>query len=795
MSARKTRKSVSGKSRARTARGAGTKRRASSKKEVTVAAPKGRPMLTWVGKRPLSRVTAFPAQPVEVHDALQILNIPRFSDDTYEERMKLFRALRTHCNEKCWEGQPTIGIRAPENGGYLFHGDNKDVLAFLLANGFRGKVDLVYIDPPFDSGADYVRKVQLRGVGGTAKIDGEQYTLGEQIQYTDIWSNDNYLQFMYERVLLINELMAEDSMVYVHADARRNYQLRMVMDEIFGCDGFRNEIVWWYWNKMQGNINRFASNHDTIICYSKGTPKFKKTKEEREDVVTQLKRVWDPVKGSLVNAKDENGELVYVHSKEKTLDDVWRFSMLQPADQRQNLRFPTQKPEILLEVIIESSSKPGDLVLDCFLGSGTTAAVAQRRGRRWIACDINKGAIQTTAKRLRMIIEEQSKAALAAATNGRQTSLPQMEQGEEAPTPAQYGFTVYRVNDYDLQIQHNEAVNLACEHIGVTRTKTDSFFDGTRGAPGSIAAGDFFAVVPHDGGGHFCECPLCAAQYEGPGRYAEGWTGARRSNYVWGFVAKVARELKKTHPGKSISCLGYGEYYAAPDPDKVQAPDNVAVQMCCGFAAFSPNQKGIYEQIFADWAKVVNPDNFHIWWYWLWPTNPGYTNIPDVSPYMVGEMIRTMKGYGFSGGVMVQLDLMHGHVWSYPVLDHLRVYVLAKMLDDPDLHEDDIVEEYYMLFYGPAHEPMKRFWEYIHHALYNENRMGPVWRGEQERTLEYQWTVVCPPEELKELGRWLDEARSLAPAGSIYRRRIDLVEEAVYEAYLVRASREALGQD
>ncbi len=89
---------------------------------------------------------------------------------------------------------------------FCFHGDNKEVLAWLLANGFRGKVNLIYIDPPFDSGADYVRKVQLRGAAGTAKIDGETYTLGEQIQYTDIWANDNYLQFMYERLLLLKEL-------------------------------------------------------------------------------------------------------------------------------------------------------------------------------------------------------------------------------------------------------------------------------------------------------------------------------------------------------------------------------------------------------------------------------------------------------------------------------------------------------------------------------------------------------------------------------------------------------------
>ena len=129
-------------------------------------------MLSWVGKRPLNKVRAYPAQLVETFNA---------PDQPTADN---------------WDDWPD---KYPQ-GGLLFHGDNKDVIAHLLANGFRGKVKLIYIDPPFDSGADYVRKVQLRGVSGTTKVDGEEYTLGEQIQYEDIWANDNYLQFMYERL-------------------------------------------------------------------------------------------------------------------------------------------------------------------------------------------------------------------------------------------------------------------------------------------------------------------------------------------------------------------------------------------------------------------------------------------------------------------------------------------------------------------------------------------------------------------------------------------------------------------
>ena len=143
---------------------------------------------------------------------------------------------------------------------------------------------------------------------------------------------------------------------------------------------------------------------------------------------------------------------------------------------RASRSYPTQKPEALLESV-SPCHNPGDLVLDCFLGSGTTAVVAQELGRRWIGCDINKGAIQTTAKRLQSMMREQ--AASAGRCHSRASWSPKTTRH---PRPAQLGFGTWRVNDYDLHIQHNEAVELACEHLGITRTRTDAFFDGTRGA-------------------------------------------------------------------------------------------------------------------------------------------------------------------------------------------------------------------------------------------------------------------------------------------------------------------------
>lgn len=208
----------------------------SEKKEIKITAAKGRPMLTWVGKRPLRSVTAFPAQHVETFNPHPASGHPLPGGEGNNPSPS---GRGAGVREDPWNDWPA----AYPHGGLLFHGDNKEVLGHLLANGFRGKVKLIYIDPPFDSGADYVRKVQLRGGAATAKIDGESYALGEQIQYTDIWANDNYLQFMYERLMLLRELLAEDGSIYLHCDWHKNHHLRCLMEEVFSAENFRSQIV------------------------------------------------------------------------------------------------------------------------------------------------------------------------------------------------------------------------------------------------------------------------------------------------------------------------------------------------------------------------------------------------------------------------------------------------------------------------------------------------------------------------------------------------------------------------
>jgi DNA modification methylase len=444
---------------------------------VRVAAAKGRPMLSWVGKRPLREVRAFPAQLVE-----------------------RFAAEGSVSTEVDWSDWPD----RYERGGLLFHGDNKEVLAHLLANGFRGKVDLVYIDPPFDSGADYVRRVQLRGASGTARLDGEAYTLGEQIQYTDIWANDTYLQFMYERLLLLKELLSPRGTVYLHLDYRRVHALRLVMDEVFGLESFRNEVVWTYRGKgLTNQKSKFPPYHATILSYGRGEqPIFSPVREAdiADSVMRRFGKYMDGegrITFGALRAGNELAELekamasfMAENNREPQDDDIARhyqggalvrdvwtdISVVRENERYEEYQgFPTQKPEALLDRIIRASSSPGSIVLDCFVGSGTTAAVAQKLGRRWIGADINKGAIQTTVKRLSGVMEEQASASVQ-----EQQRLLTDDDAATSP-PAQLSFTTWRVNDYDLQIQHNEAVELACERMGVERTKADGFFAGTLG--------------------------------------------------------------------------------------------------------------------------------------------------------------------------------------------------------------------------------------------------------------------------------------------------------------------------
>ena len=291
----------------------------------------------------------------------------------------------------------------------LVYGDNLLAMAALLAGdeespSLRGAIDLIYIDPPFDSKADYRTRVSLPGV----EVE-QRPTIIEQFAYSDTWSEGtaSYLEMITPRLILMRELLSDRGSIFVHLDWHVGHYVKIVMDSIFGSRNFTNEIVWWYYNKMQGNVNCFPRNHDVLLYYRKSADfTFVPQKELRDKPIQQIKRVWSKEKAAIVNAKDVDGKVLYQESTHRTIDDVWRLSMLQPADKTQNLRFDTQKPESILERVISSTTNPGDLVADFNGGSGTTAAVAERLGRRWITTDLGKHACMIMRKRL---IDQQAK--------------------------------------------------------------------------------------------------------------------------------------------------------------------------------------------------------------------------------------------------------------------------------------------------------------------------------------------------------------------------------------------------
>jgi len=282
----------------------------------------------------------------------------------------------------------------------LIWGDNKLVMASLLKE-FKGQIDLIYIDPPFDVGADFTMDVPIGD--GKETVGKDQSTL-EMVAYRDMWGKgtDSYLHMMFERLTLMKDLLSEKGSIYVQCDWRMSPLLRCLLDDVFGKENFQNEVYWYYYNKLHGSTKRvFPRATDTILYYLKSRGAgytFKQIAEPRDKPLKKLKYSFK--EGKIVNDKDENGKVITYMSTERQIDNVWRISMLQPADQTEYLGYATQKPEGIAERILTASTNEGDLVADFFCGSGTTGAVAERLGRRWIMSDLGRFAIHTSRKRL-----------------------------------------------------------------------------------------------------------------------------------------------------------------------------------------------------------------------------------------------------------------------------------------------------------------------------------------------------------------------------------------------------------
>lgn len=272
----------------------------------------------------------------------------------------------------------------------LIYGDNLLAMQALLLGdentSLRGKVDLIYIDPPFDSKADYRTKVEL-----SAENIEQKPNVIEQFAYKDTWKNGtaSYLEMMVPRLILMRELLSDTGSIYVHIDWHIGHYLKLILDDIFGKDNFVNEIIWNY--KSGGTSDKyFARKHDTILLY-------RKTKNYKFNVQKEksYNRGFKPYRFKGVEEfEDELGWYTCVNMK-----DVWQIDMVGRTSS-ERINYGTQKPEKLLERIIKASSDEGDLVLDCFMGSGTTGAVAERMGRRWIMTDLGKPATMITRKRL-----------------------------------------------------------------------------------------------------------------------------------------------------------------------------------------------------------------------------------------------------------------------------------------------------------------------------------------------------------------------------------------------------------
>ena len=274
------------------------------------------------------------------------------------------------------------------------------------------------------------------------------------------------------------------------------HQLRCLLDEVFMADNFINEIIWQHAviGSGRGIYRCLPKAHETLLCYGQNKEYVFNTdeksvrvpyKERITENLTEDEKGFYYTRGRTGTdnpwSKDPRYLRTYVDiEKGKLVHDAWDDITTYRAQGDEYVGYRTQKPEQLIDRVVSLFSSPGDLVLDCFCGSGTTPVVAQKLGRRWIACDINKGAIQTSTKRLQEVIV--AELSTRSANEQQKTLAFNSTTKHDTPVlPAQLGFLISRINDYDLAIQHNEAVALVCDLVGITRTITDGFFDGTLG--------------------------------------------------------------------------------------------------------------------------------------------------------------------------------------------------------------------------------------------------------------------------------------------------------------------------
>lgn len=397
--------------------------------------------LNWEGKYKDGKKTA----PVRIALPFQTIETVNESTEDRKKNLNLFAANK----QTEWRNR-------------LIWGDKKYVLPSLLEE-FAGKINLIYIDPPFDTGADFSFTATIPDNPETDDDETTTFTkepsIIEQKAYRDTWGKglDSYLQWFYETAILLRELLADDGSIYVHLDWHLGHYAKCILDEVFGYENFRNEIIWKRKGGSANPSNRLGIVTDSIFWYTKSDrllfiPQFTKDGDEVQKYIDErfnnkdengrlfmkspivspnprpnltydykgykppkngwsiskeIMQKWDK-EGKLYFPERERGDRIYrkIYLDEyigQPIQNLWTDIFVINPVANERLNYDTQKPEKLLERIISSSSNENDIILDCFCGSGTTASVAEKLNRRWITCDLGRFAIHTTRKRLLQI--------------------------------------------------------------------------------------------------------------------------------------------------------------------------------------------------------------------------------------------------------------------------------------------------------------------------------------------------------------------------------------------------------
>jgi adenine-specific DNA-methyltransferase len=328
------------------------------------------------------------------------------------------RVLRYRENDKVYDrikkGMPYYEVEPQETVGepsenVVIRGECISACAYLKEKGI--KVDLVYIDPPFASGADYAKKVYIRRNPKLAEkiaeaeqeMEIDELKAFEEKMYGDVWQKEDYLNWMYENLIAIKSILSENGSIWVHLDFNIGHYFKVLMDEVFGQQNFLNEVIWHYENKPQfGFQNNFGRDFDTLFWYSntEDNQTYNFQLVPVKEVQHQAVVAWDPILKKRIAKRDENGDIIYEERTEKYMGSVWTIGMVHPKG-GERVDYSTQKPEALLQRIIKASSNEGMIVADFFGGSGVTAKVANELGRKFIHNDIGINSIQTVRDRLK----------------------------------------------------------------------------------------------------------------------------------------------------------------------------------------------------------------------------------------------------------------------------------------------------------------------------------------------------------------------------------------------------------